>query len=178
MTASSPEVSGLTSDFWYLLTPITVISPCSIFLMRSAFDSTRRDFIYSIALIAPPMPSIKSNSASALSFNASTLRSTAGFSSKRSSYSNKSVSKAIICCIRRDHCWSHGRGNPKASFHAGNWTARARAFFDNVTASISIRIRYTLFSGCCSVRPRELTCTPYLKRRILGFSTPYLSRQI
>jgi len=38
--------------------------------------------------------------------------------------------------------------------------ARARAFFDSVTASISIRIRATLFSGCCSVRPSEFTCTP------------------
>ena len=29
--------------------------------------------------------------------------------------------------MRSDHCWSHGRGRPSASFHAGSWTARARA---------------------------------------------------
>ena len=29
--------------------------------------------------------------------------------------------------MRSDHCWSHGRGSPSASFHAGSWTARARA---------------------------------------------------
>ena len=32
--------------------------------------------------------------------------------------------------MRSDHCWSHGRGRPSASFQAGNCTARARAFFD------------------------------------------------
>ena len=62
--------------------------------------------------------------------------------------------------MRSDHCWSHGRGKPSASFQAGNCTARARAFFDSVTASISMRMRATLFSGCCSVSPSELTCTP------------------
>ena len=49
--------------------------------------------------------------------------------------------------MRSDHCWSHGRGRPSASFQAGNCTARARAFFDSVTASISSRMRVTLFSG-------------------------------
>ena len=43
--------------------------------------------------------------------------------------------------MRSDHCWSHGRGRPSASFQAGICTARARAFFDSVTASISIRMR-------------------------------------
>ena len=62
--------------------------------------------------------------------------------------------------MRSDHCWSHGRGRPSASFQAGSCTARARAFFDSVTASISIMMRVTLFSGCCSVSPSELTCTP------------------
>ncbi len=41
--------------------------------------------------------------------------------------------------MRSDHCWSHGRGRPSASFQAGNCTARARAFFDSVTASISMQ---------------------------------------
>jgi hypothetical protein len=59
--------------------------------------------------------------------------------------------------MRNDHCWSHGRGNPSASFQAGSWTARARAFLDKVTASISMRMRATLFSGCGSVSPNELT---------------------
>ena len=29
--------------------------------------------------------------------------------------------------MRSDHCWSHGRGRPSASFQAGSCTARARA---------------------------------------------------
>ena len=41
--------------------------------------------------------------------------------------------------MRSDHCWSHGRGRPSASFQAGSCTARARAFFDSVTASISMQ---------------------------------------
>jgi hypothetical protein len=36
--------------------------------------------------------------------------------------------------MRNDHCWSHGRGRPSASFQAGSWTLRARARFDSVTA--------------------------------------------
>ncbi len=32
--------------------------------------------------------------------------------------------------MRRDHCWSHGRGNPSASFQAGSCIARARALLD------------------------------------------------
>ena len=47
--------------------------------------------------------------------------------SKMSSYSSRSDSKASTCCSRSDHCWSHGRGRPSASFHAGSCTARARA---------------------------------------------------
>ena len=62
--------------------------------------------------------------------------------------------------MRRLHCWSHGRGRPSASFQAGSCTARARAFFDSVTPSISSTMRWTLFSGCASVRPSELTWTP------------------
>ena len=89
-----------------------------------------------------------------------------------SSYSSRSDSKASTCCSRSDHCWSHGRGRPSASFHAGSWTARARAFLDSVTPSISSTIRCTLFSGCASVRPSELTCTPYRNRRIFASSTP------
>ena len=62
--------------------------------------------------------------------------------------------------MRSDHCWSHGRGSPSASFQAGSCTARARASLESVTASISSTMRWTLFSGCASVRPSELTCTP------------------
>ena len=43
---------------------------------------------------------------------------------------------------------------------------------DSVTPSISSTIRWTLFSGCASVRPSELTCTPYRNRRCFGSSTP------
>jgi hypothetical protein len=49
---------------------------------------------------------------------------------------------------------------PSASFQAGSWMARARAFLDRLTPSISSTMRCTLFSGCASVRPSELTCTP------------------
>ena len=93
-----------------------------------------------------------------------------------SSYSNRSVSYASTCCMRSAHCWSHGRGRPSASFHAGSWIARARALRDSDTASISSTMRCTLFSGCASVSPSELTCTPYRNRRCLGSSTPYRSR--
>ncbi len=62
--------------------------------------------------------------------------------------------------MRNDHCWSHGRGRPSASFHAGSCTERARAPLDSVTASISNTMRCTLFSGWASVSPSELTCTP------------------
>ena len=34
-------------------------------------------------------------------------------------------------------------------------------------------MRCTLFSGCASVRPSELTWTPYRNRRIFGSVTPY-----
>lgn len=71
-----------------------------------------------------------------------------------------------------------GSGRPNASFQAGSWTARARASLESVTASISSTIRWTLFSGWASVRPRELTCTPYRKRRCFAFSMPYRSRVI
>ena len=95
-----------------------------------------------------------------------------------SSYSSRSDSKASTCWSRSDHCWSQGRGRPSASFQAGSWTARARAFLDSVTPSISSTIRCTLFSGWASVRPSELTWTPYRNRRIFGSSTPYRSRVI
>ena len=36
-----------------------------------------------------------------------------------SPYSSRSDSKARTCCMRSDHCWSQGRGSPRASFHAG-----------------------------------------------------------
>ena len=45
----------------------------------------------------------------------------------------------------------------KRLVQAGNCTARARASFDNTTASISSKMRVALFSGCCSVSPSELT---------------------
>ena len=58
--------------------------------------------------------------------------------------------------MRSDHCWSHGRGRPSASFHAGSWIARARASRPSVTASASSTIRCTLFSGWASVRPERV----------------------
>ena len=46
--------------------------------------------------------------------------------------------------MRNDHCWSHGRGRPSASFHAGSWMARAHAFADSVTPRVSSTMRGTL----------------------------------
>ena len=92
--------------------------------------------------------------------SSSTLAATTGDPSNRSPYSSRSDSNASTCCMRSDHCWSQGRGSPSASFQAGSWIARARASFDSVTASISSMMRATLFSGCASVSPSELTCTP------------------
>ena len=62
--------------------------------------------------------------------------------------------------MRSAHCWSHGRGRPSASFHAGSWIERARASRESVTPSISSTMRCTLFSGWASVSPRLFTCTP------------------
>ena len=63
--------------------------------------------------------------------------------------------------MRSDHCWSHGRGRPSASFQAGQLDgAGAGVACDSVTPSISSTMRCTLFSGCASVRPSEFTCTP------------------
>ncbi|CAM5344643.1 hypothetical protein SALBM135S_00501 [Streptomyces alboniger] len=89
-----------------------------------------------------------------------TLASTTWEPAKMSSYSRRSLSCARTCWMRSDHCWSQGLGRPRASFHAGSCTARARASLESVTASISRTIRWTLFSGWASVSPRELTCTP------------------
>ena len=62
--------------------------------------------------------------------------------------------------MRSDHCWSQGRGRPSASFQAGSCSARARAERPIVTPSASSTMRMMLFSGCDSVSPSELTCTP------------------
>ena len=86
--------------------------------------------------------------------------STTSEPSNMSSYSSRSVSNARICWIRRDHCWSHGRGRPSASFQAGSCSAVPGRDLPSVTASVSSMIRYTLFSGCASVSPSELTWTP------------------
>ena len=51
---------------------------------------------------------------------AAAMRYTEARLSNISSYSSKSVSKAKICCILKDHCWSQGLGNPIASFQAGS----------------------------------------------------------
>ncbi len=128
--------------------------------------------------MAPPMAWTRSISARAPSTSSVTFFWMTGEPSKMSSYSRRSDSKASTCCRRSDHCWSQGRGRPSASFHAGSWTARARAPLERVTPSISSTIRWTLFSGWASVRPSEFTWTPYRNRRIFGSCTPYRSRVI
>ena len=141
-----------------------------------ACDATSRSFMYSSACTEPPRSRTRPSSSSAPVARSSVRPSMAFDPSNRSSCSRRSVSYARICWARSDHCWSQALGSPRASFQAGSWTARARASLDIVTASISSRIRYTLFSGCIAVSPSELTCTPYRNLRNLGSSTPYRSR--
>ena len=142
------------------LTPTTFCSPLSIRATRSAWLRTSRVFSSSTAANAPPRPSTSSSSAVAASMSSAVFASITWLPANRSSYSSRSDSKARICWIRSDHCWSHGRGRPRASFHAGSWMARARASFDSVTPRVSSTIRGTLFSGWASVRPSEFTWTP------------------
>ena len=58
----SPVVRGDSSLVVNLFTPTTTVSFVSILLSRSAFESTSRDFMYSIASIAPPILSRFANS--------------------------------------------------------------------------------------------------------------------
>ena len=77
-----------------------------------------------------------------------------------SSYSSRSVSNASTCCIRNDHCWSHGRGRPSASFHAGSWIAagpgplRQRDGEHLEHDALHVVLRLGLGEA------EELTCTP------------------
>ena len=87
---------------------------------RSAWLRTRRRFSSSIASKAPPSASTSASSAVAASASSAVLASMTTEPSKMSSYSSRSDSKASTCCIRSDHCWSHGRGSPSASFQAGS----------------------------------------------------------
>ena len=133
--------SGLSSDSVYEFTPTTTCSPPSIRRVRVAMERTRRPLSSSTELNAPPRDNTSSNSAHAASRSSAVRASMTFDPSKMSSYSRRSDSNASTCCIRNDHCWSHGRGKPRASFHAGNCTLRARAFFESVTASISRTMR-------------------------------------
>ncbi len=142
------------------LTPTTLSSPVSMRRTRSDWLATKRDLSSSIASNAPPSERTSSSSAHEDSMSSSVFAAITGDPSKMSPYSRRSDSNARICWMRNDHCWSHGRGSPSASFHAGSWMARARARFDRVTPRASRTMRGTLFSGCSSVSPSELTCTP------------------
>lgn len=162
MAPSRSEVSGFSSVCWKQLTPTILSSPASIRARRSACEETSSPFRYpdSTAAMAPPISWIRSISARQSATRESTLASMTWDPAKMSSYSSRSLSSARTCWMRSDHCWSQGRGRPSASFQAGNCTARARASLERVTASISSTMRWTLFSGCASVSPRELTWTP------------------
>ena len=160
MRMLSPPPSGDGSNSVNEFTPTTVCSPVSMRRVRSAMERTRRPFSSSTAPNAPPSARTSCSSAHAASRSSAVFASITVDPSKMSPCSSRSVSNARTCCMRSDHCWSHGRGRPRASFHAGSWTLRARARFDRVTASISSTILCTLFSGWASVRPSELTCTP------------------
>ena len=162
------------------LTPIIFLLPFSISWDLLDNELTSASFMYpfSRATAAPPISSIFSISLYASFFKFSTFSFITVDPLKISPYSNKSVSNASICWNLNDHCWSQGLGKPNASFQPGNWTALALASLLKVTASISMIILATLFSGCWAVSPRELTWTPYLNLLNLGFFTPYLFVQI
>ena len=74
--------------------------------------------------------------------------------------------------MRSDHCWSHGRGRPRASFQAGSCRARARARLDRVTPRDSRTMRGTLFSGWASVRPERVDLHAVADTASLGSVTP------
>ena len=158
-TSPSPS-SGEGAVSVKQLTPTTFCWPDSMRRTRSAWLRTSRRLSSSIASKAPPSASTSASSSQAASASSAVLASMTTDPSKMSPYSSRSDSKASTCCMRNDHCWSHGRGSPSASFQAGSCMARARAFLDRVTPSVSRTMRCTLFSGCCSVSPREFTCTP------------------
>ncbi len=160
LTIDSAPPSGDAAVSVKRLTPTTTCCPDSMRRVRSAIDRTNRPLSSSTASKAPPRESTSSSSVAASSRSSAVRASTTWLPSKMSSYSSRSDSKASTCCIRNDHCWSHGVGRPSASFQAGSWTLRARARLERVTASISSTMRWTLFSGCASVSPSELTCTP------------------
>ena len=80
--------------------------------------------------------------------------------SKMSGYSSRSVSKASTCWMRSDHCWSHGRGRPSASFQAGSWIARARALRPERDGERLEHDALDVVLRLGSVSPSELTCTP------------------
>ena len=92
------------------LTPTTWSSPVSMRRTRSAWLPTRRDLSSSMASKAPPSESTSSNSAHEASATSAVFFSMTTEPSKMSPYSSRSDSKARICWMRRDHCWSHGRG--------------------------------------------------------------------
>ncbi len=153
--------SGETSVSVNRLTPTTTCSPDSMRRVRSARDRTSRPFSSSIASNAPPsrqhlVQLRRGRGDEVRRLRLDHLRAVEDVARTRAGRSRR----PSTCCIRNDHCWSHGRGRPRASFHAGSWTDRARARLDSVTASISSTMRWTLFSGCASVRPRLLTWTP------------------
>ena len=137
----SAPLSGESVDSVNRFTPTTVCSPVSIRRVRSAMEDTKRPFNESTASNAPPISTISLISCHAASRSSAVRASMTCEPVKMSSYSSKSVSNASTCCMRSDHCWSHGRGRPSASFHAGNCTLRARADFDSVTANISNTMR-------------------------------------
>ncbi len=127
MAPSPPAaVSGDGAVSVNLLTPTTVSSPSSMWRTRSAWLRTSRPFSSSMASKAPPIASTSSSSADADSTSSAVRPSTTFDPSKMSGYSSRSVSNARTCCIRSAHCWSHGRGRPSASFHAGSCSDRAR----------------------------------------------------
>ena len=73
--------------------------------------------------------------------------------------------------MRSDHCWSHGRGRPSASFQAGSCTARARASFDKVTASISMQNAGDVVFRLLLGQPERIDLHAVAEQPLLGIAS-------
>ena len=114
MFSISPSpVSGEGAVSVKQLTPTTCCSPVSMRRTRSAWLRTSRILSSSMASKAPPSASTSASSAPAASTSSAVLASITLEPSKMSPYSRRSDSKARICWMRSDHCWSQGRGRPE-----------------------------------------------------------------
>ena len=160
MCSASSVTRGESALSVKQLTPTTGISPVSIRRTRSAWLWTSRPFMASIISKAPPPSSTQASSAAAAS-------------PARPSWPPRPSSPRRGPRTRADRSRRPAPAGSAATT-AGPTAGAARAprstraaarrgrgaSRDRVTPSISSTIRCTLFSGCASVSPSELTCTP------------------